>query len=156
MVARGPGDGPLFRFDDGKPITRLRFVARIKEILTTAGFDCTPYSGHNIWSLAATTAAAQGFSTATIKMLGRWKSCAYHLYIKTPRDQLAADSYNLGCALAPPPTVVNVSYQIIWLLWFICLWWLSFLSGHGHRVGRCWEDIDVDWVSLVVWAGFPP
>ena len=101
MVARGPGDGPFFRFDHGRPLTRPRFVARIKEALTTAGFDCTAYSGHSFRSGAATTAAAQRFSEATIKMLGRWKSNAYQLYIKTPRDQLASYSYRLGCALSP-------------------------------------------------------
>ena len=101
MVARGPGEGPFFRFDDGKPLTRPRFVTKIKEALTTAGLDCTAYSGHSFRSGAATTAAAQGLSDATIKMLGRWKSSAYQLYIKTPRDQLASYSYRLGCALTP-------------------------------------------------------
>lgn len=98
MVARGPGDGPFFRFENGKPLTRSRFVIKIKEALTIAGLDCTAYSGHSFRSGAATTAAAQGFSDATIKMLGRWKSSAYQLYIKTPRDQLASYSYRLGCA----------------------------------------------------------
>ena len=95
MVARGPGDGPFFRFADGKPLTR---PTKIKEALTAMGFDCTPYSGHSFRSGAATTAAAQGLSDATIKMMGRWKSSAYQLYIKTPRDQLASYSYRLGCA----------------------------------------------------------
>ena len=54
MVARGPGDGPFFCSDDGKPLTRgPRFVVRIKETLTTAGFDCTAYSGHSFRSVGA-------------------------------------------------------------------------------------------------------
>ena len=44
-----------------------------------AGIDFVPYSGHSFRSGAATTAAKQGISDATIKMLGRWKSSAYQL-----------------------------------------------------------------------------
>ena len=35
-------------------------------------------------------AAKQGLGDATIKMLGYWKSNAYQLYIKVPKQQLAA------------------------------------------------------------------
>ena len=48
MVQRGPGPGPLFQFQDGKPLTRQRFVARVREALTSAGVDCSPYSGHSL------------------------------------------------------------------------------------------------------------
>lgn len=99
MVERGAGPGPFFRFQDGRPLTRARFVTKVKEALTVAGIDCTPYSGHSFRSGAATTAANQGISDATIKMLGRWRSSAYQLYIKTPREQLAAYSRTLSSAL---------------------------------------------------------
>lgn len=95
MVQRGPGPGPLFQFQDGKPLTRQRFVARVREALTSAGVDCSAYSGHSFRSGAATTAAKCGVSDAMIKMLGRWKSSAYQLYIKTPRDHLARISMEL-------------------------------------------------------------
>jgi len=42
MVKRGPGPGPFFTFQDGKPLTRHRFVARVREALT-AGIDCSPH-----------------------------------------------------------------------------------------------------------------
>ena len=99
MVERGAGSGPFFRFQDGRPLTRPRFVTKVKEALTVAGIDCTAYSGHSFRSGAATTAARQGISDATIKMLGRWRSSAYQLYIKTPREQLAAYSHTLSGAL---------------------------------------------------------
>ena len=67
----------------------------VKEALGEAGIDLTGYSGHSFRSGAATTAAAKGSSDSAIKMLGRWKSEAYQLYIKTPRDQLAAVSRQL-------------------------------------------------------------
>ena len=53
------------------------------------------YAGHSFRSGAATTVAKQGLDDATIKMLGRWKSNAYQLHIKTPRQQLAAISCRL-------------------------------------------------------------
>ena len=87
MVQRRPGPGPLFKFQDGKPLTRQRFVARVREALTSAGVDSSAYSGHTFRSGAATTAAKCGVSDVVIKMLRRWKSSAYQLYIKTPRDQ---------------------------------------------------------------------
>ena len=95
MLQRGPGPGSLFKFADGKPLTRPRFVSRIREALSQAGVNCAPYSGHSFRIGAATTAARQGIEETTIKMLGRWKSSVYQLYIKTPRDQLAAVSQRM-------------------------------------------------------------
>lgn len=90
LVARGGGPGPLFQFADGRPLTRTRLVEQVRTALSKAGIESTKYSGHSFRSGAATTAAHHGISDATIKMLGRWKSNAYQLYIKTPREQLAA------------------------------------------------------------------
>ena len=42
------------------------------------------------------TAAACGIPDATIKMLGRWQSLAYSLYIRTPRVQLASIASRLA------------------------------------------------------------
>ena len=78
-----------FYFSDGKPLTRSRFVSEVKEALAKAGVDSSCYSGHSFRSGAATTAAKRGIGETTIKMLGRWQSNAYQVYIKTPRDQLA-------------------------------------------------------------------
>ena len=89
MTKRGQASGPLFIFQDGKPLTRSRFVTEVKKALTSAGVDSTGYSGHSFRSGAATTAAKRGLGEAAIKMLGRWRSNAYQLYIKTPREQLA-------------------------------------------------------------------
>ena len=90
LVTRGAGPGPLFIFQDRKPLTRARLVERVRAALMSAGVDGAPFSGHSFRSGAATTAASRGINDATIKMLGRWKSEAYQLYIKTPREQLAA------------------------------------------------------------------
>lgn len=95
MVERGKKPGPLFSFQDGKPLTRPRFVTEIRRALAMAGVDPKPYSGHSFRSGAATAASKQGVEDSVIKMLGRWKSSAYQLYIKTPREQLASISKRL-------------------------------------------------------------
>ena len=59
-------------------------MERVRAALTSVGVDGAPFSGHSFRSGAATAAASQGINDATIKMLGRWKSEAYQLYIKTP------------------------------------------------------------------------
>ena len=43
MTKRGPQSGPLFRFSDGRPLTRLWFVKEVKEALTRAGMDSSCY-----------------------------------------------------------------------------------------------------------------
>ena len=101
MVIRGNKPGPLFIFQDGRPLTRPRFVTEVRNALMSAGIDPKPFSGHSFRIGAATTAAQQGVEDSTIKMLGRWKSAAYQLYIKTPREQLANISKKL--AVQGPP-----------------------------------------------------
>ena len=70
-------------------------MEQVWKTLTLAGINADNYAGHSFRSGAGTTAAKQGLGDATIKMLGRWKSNAYQLYIKTPRQQLAAISCHL-------------------------------------------------------------
>ena len=95
LAVRGPKPGPLFQFTSGLPLTRARFGNGVRKALSQAGINCSGYSGHSFRSGAATTAAEQGISDAMIKMLGRWKSSAYQLYIQTPRSQLAGVSRRL-------------------------------------------------------------
>lgn len=124
MVEMGAGPGPFFRFQDGKLLTKMRFVTKIKEALTAVGIDCIAYSGHSFRSGAATTAEKQGILDAAIKMLGRWKSSAYQLYVQILREQLAAySSHSLGIT-------TGHNYHTIWeeLLGFVC----SFLSSCFH------------------------
>ena len=48
------------------------------------------YAGHSFRIGAATTAAAAGVEDSIIKTLGRWESAAYLLYLRIPRERLAA------------------------------------------------------------------
>ena len=98
LAVRGPGEGPLFRFKDGRALTRSRLVAVVRDALARAGLKPEDYSGHSFRIGAATTAAACGVSVDTIKTLGRWRSQAYQLYARLPRKHLAGLSRTLAAA----------------------------------------------------------
>lgn len=78
-----------FMFADGSYLTRARFATMISDTLQQAGIDHKQYATHSFRIGAATTAKEAGISDVHIKMLGRWKSNAYQLYVKTPRAELA-------------------------------------------------------------------
>ena len=92
LCVRGMADGPLFKFADGRVLTRQHFVSAVREGLDKAGIDSSKYSGHSFRIGAATMAAARGIEDCIIKMLGRWESVAYLQYVKIPRSQLAGYS----------------------------------------------------------------
>ena len=89
LVKRKEGPGPLFRFEDGRPLTRPRLVREVKRALEEAGASSTGISGHSFRIGAATTAAEQGVEDSTIKDLGRWRSNAFQRYIRRDRTNLA-------------------------------------------------------------------
>ena len=92
MAIRPNVRGPLLVHADGSPLTRHQFVRMVKRALRSAKIDATAYSGHNFRIGAASAAATAGVPVYFIKMLGRWESEAYHLYILTPRESLASIS----------------------------------------------------------------
>ena len=96
MTLPGFGDGPLFYFKDGHPLTRQRLVSKLREILQRIGIDHQKYSGHSFRIGAATTAARWGVQDSLIKTMGRWESVAYQLYVRTPQEQLVAVTSTLA------------------------------------------------------------
>ena len=89
LAIRGSQSGPFFQFRDGHPLSRERFVTKVREALTEAGLDASKFAGHSFRIGAATTAAARGVEDSLIKTLGRWESSAYLLYVRIPRERLA-------------------------------------------------------------------
>ena len=69
LTAKGMAPGPLFRFADGRTLSRQLFVEAVR--------------GHSFRIGAATTAAAKGIEDLLIKTLGRWESLAYLQDVKT-------------------------------------------------------------------------
>ena len=96
ITLRGSGEGPLFMLKNQTPLTRDRFVKMTRDKLSTAGIEASHYSGHSFRIGAATTTSAYGVEDSLIQTLGRWKSAAYLLYIRVPREKLA----NLSSLLA--------------------------------------------------------
>ena len=94
LALRGNGEGPLF-MTNRTPLTRLHFSKALSAILKQIGLDDQKYNTHSFCIGAATSAKAAGVSDSHIKMLGRWQSSAYQLYIRTIREQLAALSRQL-------------------------------------------------------------
>ena len=70
-------EGPLFRFADGRPLSRALFVERLRRTLTDAGFPAASFGGHSLRIGAATTAAARGVGDERILSFGRWRSNWY-------------------------------------------------------------------------------
>ena len=77
IAQQGSQPGLLFRFGDGSFLTRERFVQEVRQLLASAGIDCTPYSGHSFRIGTATTVAHAGLDAALMQTLGQWKSSAY-------------------------------------------------------------------------------
>lgn len=98
MAARGAEQGPLFRWEDGRYLTREAFVVAVRQALSEGGLDSRNYAGHSFRIGAATTAARQGLQDSLIKTLGRWESSAYMVYIRTPPTTLCKVASMLSAA----------------------------------------------------------
>lgn len=96
ITIRGFKEGPFFLLENRTPLTRECFVKMTREQLTAAGVDAGHYLGHSFRIGAATMASAYGVDDSLIQTLGRWKSAAYLLYIRVPREKLT----NLSTVLA--------------------------------------------------------
>ena len=84
----------IFRFQSGVPLSRDCLVKRARQALAPSGLDMVQYSGH---SFRIGAAASVGIEDLLTKTLSRWESNAYQIYVKVPRDNLAAVSKCLVC-----------------------------------------------------------
>lgn len=83
---------PLFTCQDGKPLSRTRFVKEVQNLLEMSGANPLHFNGHSFRIGAATAAAAAGLPSWLIKNLGRWTSDCYERYVRTPVSVLEAAS----------------------------------------------------------------
>ena len=58
----------MFKFEDGKLLTRERFVTMVRAALTAAMIGCKPCSGHSFCIGAATAAGKNDLTLAMIKI----------------------------------------------------------------------------------------
>ena len=79
---RGSGPGALFVHSDGYPVARTWFCSQLSSAIKFCGLNPSLYKGHSFRIGAASHAADRGMSDAQIRILGRWKSNAFHKYIR--------------------------------------------------------------------------
>jgi len=94
-----PLESPLFTGDDGAPLARGHFIAKLKECLLKAGYNPSNFSGQSFHRGATSSAAAIGFNDHEIQQLGRWRSDSYKLYIDSSQAQLLSLSSCLHWAI---------------------------------------------------------
>ena len=99
LAVRGQTQGPLFKLEDGRPLTRDLLVQQLRSTLSLAGMDCSRYSGHSFRIGATTTAMARGVSESTVQTLGQWASDSFKRYIRIPRQELAEVSKRMSANL---------------------------------------------------------
>ena len=90
---RGGGGllGPQFRLETGRPLEIRVLVGEVHRALKSVGVDPAGISGHSFRVGAATEAALQGSSDASIMKLGRWKSGAFRRYITKGESEEASN-----------------------------------------------------------------
>ena len=81
---RGSNSGPLFCLADGSAVKTEVFTWQLKGAPAFCDLDCSSYKSHTFRIGAASLAAENGMSDAQIRGLGRWKSDAFKLYIRSP------------------------------------------------------------------------
>ena len=95
LAVRGRSAGPLFRSQDGTPLTKQQFVGKFRQTLAMLDFSERQYAGHSFRIGAATAAVTAGIEDSAIKLMVQWQSDAFQRYIKTPRSTLASLSRQL-------------------------------------------------------------
>ncbi|XP_078365995.1 uncharacterized protein LOC144650218 [Oculina patagonica] len=95
LAIRGGSGGPLFLFQDCRPLSCATLTSQISDILGHAGVPGN-FSSHSFRIGAATVAARSGIPDHLIQALGRWTSNAYQGYIRTPTESLASLSSRLS------------------------------------------------------------
>ena len=98
LAVRGSAPGPLFRWSDGRFLTKAAFTSTLREALSTLGYDASEYAGHSFRIGVATMAAERGIE---VKMLGRWDSSAYQLHVRASRQMLSSIARKLVITDAP-------------------------------------------------------
>ena len=100
LNVRGSHPGPVFVWKSGTPLSKIKFVEEVRLALEAAHLPAKDFAGHSFRIGAATTAASAGLSDSAIQTLGRWKSSAYLLYIRSEPKKLAKVSSAMShCAI---------------------------------------------------------
>ena len=75
---------PLFRKRDGSAVTRTWFMNQVATLVESAGYKMSQYSSHSFRKGGAVSLQQRGVEDSVIRNMGRWRSGAYHLYLRYP------------------------------------------------------------------------
>ena len=75
--------GPLSCHADQTPISVHQFNVALQQCLSYCGLDSSRYKTHSFRIGGACHAAEKGYSDAQIRALGRWKSDAFKVYLRS-------------------------------------------------------------------------
>ena len=73
---------PLFVHHGCKPLRRSYFIDAVRALLTLQHYDANNFSGHSFRAGSATMASFKSFKDWEIKLLGRWQSEVYNIYLR--------------------------------------------------------------------------
>lgn len=76
---------PLFVDPYGNVLSKSNFVSSVRMLLSMCGKNPSLYSGHSFRAGAATDASDKEFHSHDIKLLGRWASNAFNIYLRNPK-----------------------------------------------------------------------
>ena len=76
-----PADGPLFCHADGAAITVSEVRSAVRACMRAAGRDPQLFGAHSLRIGGATAALAAGVSPQLIRLMGRWSSDIYEIYM---------------------------------------------------------------------------
>lgn len=98
LLAASP-QGPLFSFQSSRYLTRSAVVHLLRAAARYAGLPYKSLKGLSFCVGAASTAAAAGLPNWLIKVLGRWSSGCYQLYIHSSKNVLMAAAPRMASVL---------------------------------------------------------
>ena len=121
-----PPPGPLVIFRSGRLLTGATVTFLLCDAVRHAGLPFHSLKGHSFRIGAASSAAAAGLPDWLIKVMGRWSSDCYQLYIKTPTEN--------NCCFLQPHVWPVLLHEVFFFAWgdtcfaCICQWRLSLCS----------------------------
>ena len=75
---------PLFQVSKNVVLKKSYFIDALKMSLIELGLNPHLYGGHSFRSGSATSASIKGFNEWELKLLGRWESNVYTIYLRKP------------------------------------------------------------------------
>lgn len=81
-------NSPLFIMGNGLPLTRSVLLRRVASLARACGINPALHGGVSFRAGGATSLARAGVPDHLIKVIGRWNSTCYQLYIRTSTAQL--------------------------------------------------------------------